>query len=149
MRKLLLLAALGLAACGSSSSSSTTGSGSTSGSGSGGTSGGQSVTFTISSGKNWQASVAVPANGTVHVVNNDASPHTFTSTAATGTFTPGAPAGVTAFDSGTINAGATADVVIKGPVGTAIPVYCKFHNGMMSPANPHGHRAVASPGRRA
>lgn len=139
MRNLLVvvLAACGVVACGSSSSSGSSTSGSTGGSGSTGTTGGGSVTFTIGSNKTWPAAVTVPVNGTLHVVNNDSVPHTVTSEATAGAFTKGAPAGVTAFDTNTINAGASADVTIHGgAAGTQIPVYCAIHTSMMSPANP-------------
>jgi plastocyanin len=139
MRTLVLVfAALGLAACGSSSSTTSSGStgGTTGTTGSSGTTGSQSITFTISSGKVWQSAVTVPVGGTLHVVNNDSAPHTVTSQASAGAFSPGAPAGITAFDQ-TVSAGATKDIVIQGgAAGTTIPFYCKFHTAMMSPGSP-------------
>ena len=136
---LFILAAIGLCACGGSSSSTTTSSGSSGGtgtSGSTGTTGSTSVTFTINSGKVWQAGVTVPVGGTLHVVNNDSAPHTITSQASAGAFSPGAPAGITAFDQ-TVAAGGTKDIVIQGgAAGATIPFYCKFHTAMMSPGSP-------------
>jgi plastocyanin len=85
----------------------------------------------------------VPPGGTVTVLNNDAMPHTVTSEATSGAFTPGAVATVQ-FDTGNVAGGTKASFVVPAgaPEGTIIPYYCKVHTSTM--ATPNGTIKVNS-----
>ncbi len=76
--------------------------------------------------------MTVAAGTTVTVTNADTVPHTVTSEAAAGNFTPGAVAGVS-FDTGRIQPGASASFTIPSgaPSGTMIPYYCAVHTSAM------------------
>jgi plastocyanin len=80
--------------------------------------------------------------GTVVTVwNYDGMPHSVTSQATAGAFTPGASAGVS-FDTGPITAQATLTIPSTVPVGTVFHYYCSTHLGAM--ATPNGTITVVA-----
>lgn len=113
-----------LAACGGSSS------------GGGGTvnNGAPGFYITISGSAFSPAELDVPAGGTVTVVNRDAMPHSVTSEATSGAFTPGAVGGVQ-FDTGAFTGQMTFTIPAGAANGTVIPYYCTVHKGAMATPN--------------
>jgi len=90
--------------------------------------------------------LAVPSGGTVSVVNRDAMPHSVTSQAAPGSFTPGASAG-TPFDTGLFTGLKTFTVPAGLADGTVLHYYCTSHGSLM--LTPNGTitiQAAAQPG---
>lgn len=114
--------ALALLSCGGSSS----------GSGGGGVTGGAPGFYITIHGMAFSpAQLSVPPGATVTVVNQDAMPHSVTSEAAAGQFTPGAVGGVQ-FDTGAFTGQMTFPVPANAPNGTVIPYYCTVHKGAMA-----------------
>ncbi len=75
--------------------------------------------------------LVVPAGATVLIKNEDGVPHTVTSEAAPGAFSPSG-----AFDTGLIPAGRTATITIPAAVpGTVYYYYCSIHLNLMVPAD--------------
>lgn len=80
--------------------------------------------------------LAVPAGATVTVVNDDGMPHSVTSEASPGSYTPGAPSGLTPFDTGQFSSGQrTFTVPANATAGTVIPFYCSNHKQAMATPN--------------
>lgn len=72
---------------------------------------------------------------TVNVVNMDGSmPHSVTSEATAGAFTPGAVNGVS-FDTGAFTGTASFVIPPNAPHGTVIPFYCTVHRQAMRTPN--------------
>ena len=118
---------LALAACSSSSGTSGSGTPATD-TVAGGDVPAAAATITIQSFKYNPADLSVAAGSTITVKNLDAVPHTLTSEAKVGDFTPGAVAGVS-FDTGTIASGGSATITIPASAvsGTVIPYFCAVH----------------------
>ncbi len=77
-----------------------------------------------------------PAGATVTVENKDAIPHSVTSEATSGSYTPGAPNGLTPFDTGVFSSGQkTITVPANASPGTVIPYYCTVHRQTMNTPN--------------
>jgi plastocyanin len=77
----------------------------------------------------------VPPGGTVTVLNFDGIAHSVTSEATTGTYTPGAVAGIS-FDTGLFTAGQrTFTIPASAANGTVIPYYCMDHKSTMVTPN--------------
>ncbi len=116
-----------LAACG----------GGGSGNGGGGTTGSQPGFFIVIRNMTFTPTqLDVPPGATVTVVNMDTIPHTVTSQASAGAFTPGAVAGIS-FDTGAFtNATKTFTLPANAAEGTVIPYYCKIHTAAMNPPSP-------------
>jgi plastocyanin len=114
--------ALALASCGGSSSG---GGGTVSG---GGTPG---FYITIRGMAFSPLELSVPAGQTVTVLNQDAMPHTVTSEAAAGDFTPGSVGGVQ-FDTGSFTGQTSFTIPANAPNGTVIPYYCRVHTTTMA-----------------
>ena len=114
-------AALALASCGGSSS----------GGGGGTVSGGAPGFYITIQGRAFSPlELSVPPGGTVTVVNDDAMPHSVTSEAAAGSFSPGGVAGVQ-FDTGQFMGTKTFTIPASTPNGTVIPYYCSVHTSTM------------------
>lgn len=76
-------------------------------------------------------SVTVPPGGTVTVRNVDGVPHSLTSEATMGNFSPGAVNGVS-FDTGLFSTGdRTITIPANAAPGTVVPYFCRFHLSMM------------------
>lgn len=86
----------------------------------------------------------VPAGATVTVVNRDAMPHSVTSEASPGAFTPGAVGGVQ-FDTGPFTGTRTFTIPANAATGTVIPYYCTVHLGTMATPNGTITIVAASP----
>jgi plastocyanin len=84
----------------------------------------------------------VPPGGRVTVINNDSMGHSVTSEAVSGDFTPGAPAGATAFDTGVFTGTGSFTLSSTAVDGTVIPYYCTVHKAAM--ATPNGTITVDS-----
>lgn len=82
------------------------------------------------------ATLEAPPGATVTVLNRSSLPHTVTSEATAGAFTPGAVSGIS-FDTGTIEAGGVASFMLPAGAtqGTVVPYYCAIHKASMAPAN--------------
>ncbi len=130
-RMLAAGAAVALASCGSSSGSS---SGTSGTSGGGVTSGAPGFTITIQGMAFSPLELSVPPGQTVTVVNMDAVPHSVTSEATPGAYTPGAVGGVQ-FDTGVFTGQRTFTIPANAPNGTVIPYYCMVHRGAMATPN--------------
>ena len=75
--------------------------------------------------------VTVAPGGTVTVRNVDGIPHSLTSEAAMGNFSPGAVNGVS-FDTGLFSTGdRTITIPANAAPGTVVPYFCRFHLAMM------------------
>lgn len=75
--------------------------------------------------------MTVPAGATVQVFNDDgATPHSVTSEARAGSYTPGAVSGVS-FDTGIFTGTRSFTIAASAPQGTVIPFYCRVHGPMM------------------
>jgi plastocyanin len=124
----IFLGAMALAACSSTTSADATGGG-TQDVVAGDTSG---TSITISNFTFSPSDLQVKAGAVISIVNQDTAPHTVTSEAKQGDFSPGGVAGVT-FDSGNIASGASGSITIpaSAPPGTVIPYYCVYHLGSM------------------
>jgi plastocyanin len=84
----------------------------------------------------------VPPGATVTVVNGDsAMPHSVTSSASAGVFTPGAVAGVS-FDTGLFSGQRTIAIPATAAEGTVIPYYCTSHSGLGLMRNPGGMATI-------
>jgi plastocyanin len=114
-----LVLGLLLVACGSSSNDN----------GGGGGGGGEAV-ITISNFTFSPENLEVAPGTTVRVVNNDSAPHSVTSQATEGAFTPGAVSGVS-FDTGAFTGERTFTVSASAPSGTVVPYYCTVHTSGM------------------
>jgi len=112
-----------LAGCGSDGGSTSSGGG------------GGGFTITIQNMAFSPVRLAVPPGATVTVNNMDAgTPHSVTSQAADGAFTPGAVGGVQ-FDTGAFTGTRTFTIPANAPAGTVIPYYCTVHTGSMATPN--------------
>jgi plastocyanin len=131
-----ILALLGgltmLAACGGGGGYSGGGGG-----GGGGPTGSDPGFYIVITGMTFSpAELAVPPGATVTVLNRSSLPHSVTSQATAGAFTPGAVAGID-FDTGVFGTGSQTFVIpADAAEGTAIPYYCRVHMGDMSPSSP-------------
>ncbi len=76
------------------------------------------------------ANLEVAPGATVTVRNLDKMPHTVTSQAKAGSFTPGAVSGVS-FDTGNFTGEKTFTIPPTAPAGTVIPYFCRVHKGGM------------------
>ena len=74
-----------------------------------------------------------PPGATITVINSDSMSHSVTSEAAAGAFSPGAPEGATAFDTGAFTGTTTFSLASTAVNGTVIPYYCSVHKATMSP----------------
>lgn len=75
--------------------------------------------------------VTVTPGGTVTVRNVDGIPHSLTSEATMGNFSPGAVNGVS-FDTGLFSTGdRTITIPANAAPGTVVPFFCRFHLSMM------------------
>ncbi len=73
---------------------------------------------------------------TITVENRDAMPHSVTSEVLVGAYTPGAPNGITPFDTGVFSlAQRTFTVPANATAGTVIPYYCTVHRQLMATPN--------------
>jgi plastocyanin len=82
------------------------------------------------------AELAVPPGATVTVLNRGSEPHSATSQASAGAFTPGAVAGIQ-FDTGVFGRGSRTFTIPTDAVeGTVVPYYCTAHTSMMIPSSP-------------
>ncbi len=90
--------------------------------------------ITISGSAFSPAELDVPPGGTVTVVNRDAMPHSVTSEATSGAFTPGAVGGVQ-FDTGAFTGQRSFTIPAGAANGTVIPYYCTVHKGAMATPN--------------
>lgn len=79
--------------------------------------------------------LTVPAGATVQVFNDDgATPHSVTSEATAGSFTPGAVGGIS-FDTGIFTGGTRSFTIPASAAnGTVVPYYCRNHLSMMTNA---------------
>jgi len=68
----------------------------------------------------------------ITLVNNDTMPHSVTSEANAGDYSPGAPSGVTAFDTGPFHGTTTFTLSTTALDGTVIPFYCSVHKASMA-----------------
>jgi plastocyanin len=93
------------------------------------------------------ASLAAPAGATITVVNSSAEiEHSVTQEAAVDAFTPGAPVGMTPFDTGLFSGGTRSFVLPAGlPEGTVLYFYCRNHMGMMVPSTGRITIAASAP----
>ncbi len=82
------------------------------------------------------ANLAAPSGATITVVNQSTTTlHSVTQEASVDAFTPGAPAGMTPFDTGLFDAGSRTFTLPAGlPEGTVLYYYCRNHLGMMVPS---------------
>ncbi len=76
----------------------------------------------------------VPSGATVTVINDDGIPHSVTSEATAGAFTPGAVGGVS-FDTGQFSSGTKTFTLQAAAEGTTIPYYCTVHKASMATPN--------------
>jgi plastocyanin len=75
--------------------------------------------------------LTVPPGATIIVENDDPIPHSVTSEASAGAFTPGAVQGVS-FDTGQFSSGLTAfRIPASAADGTVVPFYCSVHAAAM------------------
>ncbi len=111
----------GLSACGGSASSS----------------GSAGYFITLGSLSFSPANLRAPAGATITVVNNSTTTqHSVTQEAAPDAFTPGAPTGMTPFDTGLFDGGSrTFTLPSNLAEGTVLYYYCRNHTSMMVPAN--------------
>ncbi len=80
--------------------------------------------------------LAVPAGATVTVVNLDGMAHSLTSEPRAGSYTRGAPSGLTPFDTGTFSSGQKTIIVpANAAAGTVIPYFCTVHTSTMTTPN--------------
>jgi plastocyanin len=86
--------------------------------------------------------LAAPAGATVTVLNRDAMVHSVTQQATAATYTPGAPAGTTPFDTGLFSG--TRTFTLPGGLadGTVLHYYCSNHTTTM--LTPNGTITIAS-----
>ncbi len=127
----LALILLVAAACGGSDSSVTAQS-----TGTGSTQGASGFFITISNMSFSPLDLRVPPGATVTVVNKDGMDHSVTSEATVGSYTPGAPSGVTPFDTGAFASGQrTFTIPASVAAGTVIPYYCSVHRQAMNTPN--------------
>lgn len=117
---LAAVALVGLAGCGGSSSGSSV----------------PGYTATIGNFSFSPANLEAPAGATITVVNQStAIQHSVTQEASVDAFTPGAPAGMTPFDTGLFDGGSRTFTLPAGlPNGTVLYYYCRAHMGMMVPS---------------
>ncbi len=117
---LAAVALVGLAGCGGSSSGSTS----------------AGYTITIGNLTFSPANLAAPSGATITVVNQSTTTmHSVTQEAAVDAFTPGAPTGMTPFDTGLFDGGSRTFTLPTGlPDGTVLYYYCRNHLGMMVPS---------------
>lgn len=108
------------------------------------TSTGTTSLIIISSFRYIPQDLTVPPGATIVVENEDAAPHSLTSEASAGAFTPGAVAGVS-FDTGEFSNAMTIVQIPSGaPDGTVVPFYCTVHKAAMN--TPEGSITIrASP----
>lgn len=100
-----------------------------------GTGGGSGFTITIQNMAFSPLQLAVPPGATVTVVNLDAgTPHSVTSEATDGAFTPGAVGGVQ-FDTGAFTGQQTFTIPANAQASAVIPFYCTVHKGTMATPN--------------
>jgi plastocyanin len=89
--------------------------------------------------------LTVPPGATIVVLNDDSMPHSVTSEASAGAFTPGAVAGVS-FDTGEFSGPGVATafpIPSTAPDGTVVPFYCSTHKGAM--LTPNGSITIRAP----
>ena len=104
-------------------------------------------TITISNLSFAPLDLSAPAGSTVTVVNRDSMVHSVTQQAAAGTFTPGAPAGTTPFDTGLFTGTRTFTLPAGLADGTVLHYYCSNHTStMLTPNGTITISAAASPG---
>ncbi len=128
----LALALLAGAGCGGSMPSSVSGQST----GAGGTQTASGFLITISNMSFSPLDLRVPPGATVTVVNKDGMDHSVTSEASVGSYTPGAPSGVTPFDTGVFASGQrTFTIPASVAAGTVIPYYCTVHRQAMTTPN--------------
>ena len=87
--------------------------------------------------------LTVPPGATIVVLNEDPLPHSVTSEASAGAFTPGPVAGVSFDTSVPSNAQTTFEIPSTAPDGTVISFFCTVHKGVM--ATPNGSITVRAP----
>ncbi len=75
-----------------------------------------------------------PPGATVTAINDDGIPHTVTSEATSGAFTPGGVAGVS-FDTGSFTGETSFSLPASAPNGTVIPYFCQVHKATMATPN--------------
>jgi plastocyanin len=73
-----------------------------------------------------------PPGAVITVVNNDSMAHSVTSEANAGDYSPGAPSGVTAFDTGPFNGTTSFALSTTALDGTVIPFFCSVHTASMA-----------------
>jgi plastocyanin len=105
--------------------------------------GGNTFLIIISSLSYIPQNLTVPPGATIVVLNEDPIPHSVTSEAAAGAFTPGPVAGVSFDTSVPSNAQTTFEIPSTAPDGTVIPFFCTVHKGVM--ATPNGSITVRAP----
>jgi plastocyanin len=86
-------------------------------------------------------SLRAPPGATVTVINNDSMAHSVTSQATSGSFTPGAVAGIS-FDTGAFTGQRTFTLPSSAANGTVIPYFCTVHRNTM--ATPNGQITIDS-----
>jgi len=91
--------------------------------------------------------LTAPAGATVTVLNRDAMTHSVTQQAAAGSFTLGASAGTTPFDTGLFTGSRTFTLPAGLADGTVLHYYCSSHTTtMLTPNGTITISAVARPG---
>jgi hypothetical protein len=101
-------------------------------SGGGGDAAGDTITI---SGMSFSPTMLAVAPGTTVTVHNmDMTPHSVTSEAATGAFTPGMSGGI-GFDTGPFTGDATIIIPMTATVGTVVPYYSSTDGSKMTTPN--------------
>ena len=91
--------------------------------------------------------LSAPAGATVTVLNRDAMTHSVTQQAAAGSFTLGAPAGATPFDTGLFTGSRTFTLPAGLADGTVLHYYCSSHTTAM--LTPNGAITISAAARPA